>query len=568
MTRKGGFQISFFLIVSLLFVVNSDSVYGFTSGTQILVKIDIGGDELWDFKFTSNDPTSFCDIHTTEEDGFGPDEQADERGYYGSIIDSSPGHMLNDVVGIIDGWCATIDDPGDNACDIFFIPWPRTLSDEQCDANDCVLSVSDTIYQPYRDILCGYDDIWYLCDTDGEKLFPSEDKKFICSSGKWTEVDICDDGLDNDGDGYIDCADPDCNGQTGPGGGLCECPGGVAPCGEQTCDDGYDNDGDGFIDGLDLSCGNEGIGDLGCFDGLDNDEDGYFDRDDGGCCSFCIDAGYTFYREGLSIGGSCTGTVDFPWAALETQTQYCCGDDANENYWYSEIDDSGCLGNDCPSILTDTGDNSCCPHPTDCVYNNQCFADREYIAEIGAICISSCGDSTVDQGEECDDGNRDNGDGCDEYCVYEGQTIFMTQNAYSGNLGGLAGADQICNIEASDFELRGYYRAWLSNSSLSVANRFLDTTGPFYRTDLIKVADDWNDLTDGSLDASISDNTFNVWTGTNAIGTSNPDNCNNWNGGTNPTLAGQSDKDDTDWTQAASVACDSGNFRLYCVRQR
>ena len=48
----------------------------------------------------------------------------------------------------------------------------------------------------------------------------------------------CTDGLDNDGDGFIDCLDSDCNGVSG-----CE----FGP--EATCDDGIDNDGDGS-DGL------------------------------------------------------------------------------------------------------------------------------------------------------------------------------------------------------------------------------------------------------------------------------------------------------------------------------
>jgi cysteine-rich repeat protein len=33
--------------------------------------------------------------------------------------------------------------------------------------------------------------------------------------------------------------------------------------------------------------------------------------------------------------------------------------------------------------------------------------------------VSSCGDGTLDAGEECDDGNRDGGDGCSIYCRFE-----------------------------------------------------------------------------------------------------------------------------------------------------
>lgn len=54
----------------------------------------------------------------------------------------------------------------------------------------------------------------------------------------------CTDGLDNDSDGAIDCADSDCAGT-----GIC------GPEGKDvTCADGYDNDGDGDIDCLDAGC--------------------------------------------------------------------------------------------------------------------------------------------------------------------------------------------------------------------------------------------------------------------------------------------------------------------------
>jgi hypothetical protein len=51
-------------------------------------------------------------------------------------------------------------------------------------------------------------------------------------------AEVCDDGADNDSDGLIDCADPDCIG--------------VGLCGPEICDDGFDNDGDGLIDCFDV----------------------------------------------------------------------------------------------------------------------------------------------------------------------------------------------------------------------------------------------------------------------------------------------------------------------------
>jgi hypothetical protein len=86
------------------------------------------------------------------------------------------------------------------------------------------------------------------------------------------EAGNCDDGIDNDGDGLIDDDDPDCQGETGenPGAG--------------NCSDGIDNDGDGLIDGDDPDCQtpeNPGAGN--CSDGIDNDGDGLVDGDDPDC---------------------------------------------------------------------------------------------------------------------------------------------------------------------------------------------------------------------------------------------------------------------------------------------
>ena len=87
----------------------------------------------------------------------------------------------------------------------------------------------------------------------------------------------CDDGIDNDGDGLVDMADPGCaNG---------------ADTSEQNsqaaCDDGIDNDGDGLIDMADPGCSSpsdpsEQNALAACDDGIDNDGDGLIDMADPG----------------------------------------------------------------------------------------------------------------------------------------------------------------------------------------------------------------------------------------------------------------------------------------------
>ncbi len=61
-------------------------------------------------------------------------------------------------------------------------------------------------------------------------------------------VEICDNNLDDDIDGMVDCADTDCAGQAADARyNICEAQ-------ESTCLDGFDNDRDGSVDGFDLDC--------------------------------------------------------------------------------------------------------------------------------------------------------------------------------------------------------------------------------------------------------------------------------------------------------------------------
>jgi hypothetical protein len=97
----------------------------------------------------------------------------------------------------------------------------------------------------------------YFCDIDTSlgKTFAeesiidcndvySDDGLLKCSSGACVSAEDCINGVDDDGDGLIDCADSDCNGISG-----CVCSE-VLP----ECADGVDNDLDGLIDLADSEC--------------------------------------------------------------------------------------------------------------------------------------------------------------------------------------------------------------------------------------------------------------------------------------------------------------------------
>ncbi len=156
------------------------------------------------------------------------------------------------------------------------------------------------------------------------------------------------------------------------------------------------------------------------------------------------------------------------------------------------------------------------------------------------------------------------------------KTVFVTSQAFNGNLGGLAGADQKCQDAADDAGLPGVYKAWLSDDDETPAQRF-DTlaVGPYIRTDGGTVAGGWGDLTDGTLNAAInrdengtSVGTVSVWTATLADGSENLGACLNWTSasGDDEGEVGRSTGTDTQWTDSGEVECDN-NLRLYCFEQ-
>ncbi len=80
--------------------------------------------------------------------------------------------------------------------------------------------------------------------------------------------------------------------------------------------------------------------------------------------------------------------------------------------------------------------------------------------------------------------------------------VFVTSKNYTAALGGLAGADAICQSLANAAKLPGTYKAWLSDSNASPATRFsagCKAGGPFTLVDGTVIAQDWAGLTSGSL---------------------------------------------------------------------
>jgi hypothetical protein len=169
--------------------------------------------------------------------------------------------------------------------------------------------------------------------------------------------------------------------------------------------------------------------------------------------------------------------------------------------------------------------------------------------------------------------------------------VFVTKDWWKGNLGGLAGADLLCQAAAAQSPLTsgGTYMAWLADGSSGPAERFVTrSTGPYVLVDGRVIAKNWADLTDGALLAPIRVDQFgrdrktDVFTGmadTAGIGArSELFTCDNWtrDSFSRRPLWGKSESVDSWWTVRGACRvllnpfrfCDCGyGSALYCFEQ-
>lgn len=173
--------------------------------------------------------------------------------------------------------------------------------------------------------------------------------------------------------------------------------------------------------------------------------------------------------------------------------------------------------------------------------------------------------------------------------------VFLTSEKFSGNLGGVAGADGHCNRLAESAGLPGTFMAWVGTEVDFPANRFtrLATPKRYVDTQGRTIADGWGDLTDGSLDRFIvtdengtdlgylRPSKLSTWTAVKPDGTywnpparyssENNTTCSDWtstsnNGPTGSTKNGITGAW-TSWYPSASCSAYSTRHRLYCFQQ-
>jgi len=172
--------------------------------------------------------------------------------------------------------------------------------------------------------------------------------------------------------------------------------------------------------------------------------------------------------------------------------------------------------------------------------------------------------------------------------------IFVTHTAYTGNLGGLEGADQKCQAAANNAGLDGTFLAWISTwagpiigkPSTDPQSRFIRHNTPYILPiSNIKVADNYADFVDGTLDAPINSDEFGAtlfspaltWSTTVAngrgiIGASGTSNCENWTTDailTSATFLGTVGVTDFYWSAPGMSAAEpcGNSHHLLCVQQ-
>lgn len=162
--------------------------------------------------------------------------------------------------------------------------------------------------------------------------------------------------------------------------------------------------------------------------------------------------------------------------------------------------------------------------------------------------------------------------------------MFATAGTYNGNLGGVAGANAICQAEANTAGLPGTYKAWLSDSlGNSPSTTFSQSTVPYVLTDgHTQFAANWSTLITGTISNNITltangtptTTESHFWTNTNDNGTPTDNNsaqsCGNWTDITDAAQTGTNFGATALWTvdAAAPYGCAPATpVGLYCFQQ-
>ena len=402
-----------------------------------------------------------------------------------------------------------------------------------------------TAPNPYLNV-CGNGVVEAANDEECDEGFDGNDDRGACTRS--CKAARCGDGLVQEGVEICDAGD--LNHDEGPCTRSCtspRCGDGILQMGE-ICDWGDLNQTPGYGEGCTTACRYQGR----CGDGIvqapfETCDDGN-DDDTDACLSTCVPS---------RCGDG------------EVQPPELC-DDGND------VDTDACLSTCEPNVC---GDGIVHQGVEACDDGNDIDTD----ACLSTCALNVCGDGFLrDKVEECDDGNLDPDDGCNHLCVRD-RLVFITDGMWNAKgIVGWDGAAQECQKIAWAFgdpePLRFF--AWISDGVQSPDTRFIHSKGRYVLPTGQVVADNWEDLTDGTLQHPI-DRTRDgkliveepVFTATRPDGTAHPDgHCEGWQVANPMEKArhGASDLTDSGWTEWLSpwsITC-ADVAHLYCFEAR
>jgi len=157
-----------------------------------------------------------------------------------------------------------------------------------------------------------------------------------------------------------------------------------------------------------------------------------------------------------------------------------------------------------------------------------------------------------------------------------GGIIFVTSSIHDGNLGGVTGANTICQNLATTAGFSGTWKALLSDDTNSIKD-LLDTNfGQIYNSKGVVIADtvsdiwsiDLNDVITDDLGNIISNNTL-VYTGSFIDGTKDTGHtCSNWTSNSSGDTGTTGDiTSNIVWlkSEISPIVCSSYTVRIYCT---
>ncbi|MDF1562486.1 MAG: hypothetical protein P1V51_05555 [Deltaproteobacteria bacterium] len=263
-------------------------------------------------------------------------------------------------------------------------------------------------------------------------------------------------------------------------------------------------------------------------------------------------------------------------------------------------DGRGACAASCGAGLSPCGD-LCVDHLTDPDYCGDC--STVCTGGVGEVvwCDGTCQSGCAADYDECDGDpavpceahlpdDPNNCGGCNVVCdsghCIAGQCtglVFITSTQYTGNLGGVSGANQKCQQHAVNAGLPGTYKAWISGTGYSPGTQLRQWTAPIVLRDGTVVVNDWPDLLDSSISHGIDQDELgnpgpamsspgcgHAYTGTWPSGgaVSATWRCAEWTADTGQaSVWGRSDLTNFGWTQWCSGGSCAYLASLYCFLQ-